>query len=65
MVRSFVRAFVVMAAATALTACASPSAQLPSQRALVADVTASTFDVAPAVAARSTAAPAPPAGRAR
>ena len=63
MVRSFVRAFVVMAAATALTACASPSAQLPSQRALVADVTASTFDVAPAVAARSTAAAAPDISR--
>ena len=63
MVRSFVRAFVVMAAATALTACASTSAQLPSQRALVADVTASTFDAAPAVAARSTAAAAPDISR--
>ena len=63
MVRSFVRAFVVMAAATALTACASTSAQLPSPRALVADVTASTFDAAPAVAARSTAAAAPDISR--
>ena len=63
MVRSFVRAFVVMAAAAALTACASSSAQLPSQRALTADVTASTFDVAPAVAARSTAAAAPDISR--
>ena len=63
MVRSFVRASVVMAAATALTACASTSAQLPSQRALTADVTASTFDAAPAVSARKTAAASPDISR--
>ena len=63
MVRSFVRASVVMAAATALTACASTSAQLPSQRALTADVTASTFDAAPAVSARQTAAASPDISR--
>ena len=63
MVRSFIRASVVMAAATALTACASSSAQLPSQRALTADVTASTFEAAPAVAARQTAALSPDISR--
>ena len=63
MVRSFIRASVVMAAAAALTACASSSAQLPSQRALTADVTASTFEAAPAVAARQTAALSPDISR--
>jgi len=63
MAPAFVRASVALAAAAALSACASGATQLPAQRALTAEVTSSTFDAAPAVQARQTAAPAPDVSR--